>query len=449
MSKKSLRCLSLLFSLTLALFSGCGPGNGQKITILFTNDLSGHILTDRSGRGGLSRIATEVKKIRAQNSNTVLIDAGDASVGTAFTTETSGEAIFKVMNAAGYQASVYGNHEFDLGEEQAKKYQEITKFPILSCNIQHKDGKPFAAEYAIFEIGGMRLGIIGVSNPKTTNLVDQTKIPGLKFLAPESEIRRVQNELAGKTDMVIILSHQGIGEDISLAYHLNGVPLIIGGHSEVKISGLKKAGRVGIAQAGDNGRYLGRIDFYWDPVEQTAFGFRGRLIAIKKRITEDSVVKTVIDQEAQTLPKDLDQEIGKTWFSVSKPYLGYWMAELLKKDAAADFGIINSGGVRSEVYRGRITKGDIYEVMPFNDRLASFELTGKELMRIKGLGYFYFSRGPKILAGRTYKVASIDFLLRINDFPGARNQKFFDALLRDKMIEQIEQDHGITRFWDK
>ena len=213
------------------------PGRGEQFTILFTNDLGGHVVTDRSKRGGLARIATEVKKIRGQNPDAILIDAGDETTGTALATLTNGEAVFRVMNAVGYDASVYGNHEFDLGQDQAKKYQTIANFPLLACNILDKEGKPFTREFAILKMGKLRVGVIGVANPETTNLVDKTLSPDLRFLPPESEIRRIQQELAGKADLMMILSHQGLKQDISLAYKLIGIPLIVGGHSEVALSG--------------------------------------------------------------------------------------------------------------------------------------------------------------------------------------------------------------------
>jgi len=450
--RQFVRRISLAAAIASSLFFCCSQSQGpgiEKITILFTNDLSGRIKTERNGRGGLARIASEVKKVRAENPNTILLDAGDAAVGTAFTTETKGEAVFKVMNASGYDAMVFGNHEFDLGKDQARKYMSLARFPILACNIRDEQGKAFAAEYKIFNLAGMRLAVIGIANPKTTNLVDQSGIDGLKFLAPESELRRVQAQIAGQADVIVLLSHQGIGEDIGLAYRISGIPLIVGGHSEVKIKGLKVANKVNIAQAGDNGYYLGRVDFFWDSSNKKAYSFKGHLINITRDIPEDGAVKQVIEQESKSLPPGLDKVIGKNWLTVNRIYLGFWMAELLKAETGADFGIINSGGVRSSIYRGEVTVADVYDVMPFNDRLASFEMEGADLLRVKSLRGFYFSRGPRITAGKNYKVASIDYLLRIHDFPGAKNEIFHDALLRDKMIGRMERDRGVSGFWGK
>ena len=451
-----LRARLFLLSVLFGLFVGCQAGQGrppperaQKITILFTNDLSGHINPDRNGKGGLARIATLVKEIKSENPNTILVDAGDASVGTAFTTETRGEAIYRVMNAVGYDASIFGNHEFDLGEAQARRYREIARFPLLACNLQDREGKPFSQEAALFKLGELRLAVVGIVNPQTTNLVDKSMVSGLKFLAPESEIRRMQNRLAGQADMLVLLSHQGLRGDISLAYQLSGIPLIIGGHSEVKIDGLRFENGVAIAQAGDNGWYLGRVDFSWDPALKKASGFSGKLIDIDESVAEDLEVRAAIDEEAKSLPPGLEKEIGRSFLTLNQVFLGYWMAELLKQEGDADFGVINTGGVRSEVYHGRITVADIYQVMPFNDRLAVFDIEGKDLLAAKRLRYFYFSRGPRIISGKSYRVASLDYLVRINDFPGAKNIQFRNDLLRDKMIERVKADRGFRRFWKR
>jgi len=449
MKKIKIFFICLFFISGLILTSGCERNRVEKVTILFTNDLQGHILPDKNQRGGLARIAYLVKKIKTENPNTLLLDAGDASVGTAFATETQGEAIYRVMNAVGYDASIYGNHEFDLGESQARRYSEIATFPILACNIQRADGKAFSKEYAIFQLPSLKIAVIGVGYPQTPNLVDREGIAELKFLPAEAEIRRIQNLLAEQVDMMIILSHQGIRADTALAYQLKGFPLIIGGHSEIRINGLRKVNEVNIAQAGSSGYWLGRIDFYWEPKSKKAYNFKGKLLNITKWIPEDPIVKRVIEEEAKAVPLEVNRVIGKSWRRLSKDYLGYWCAELIKKETKADFGIINTGGVRSEIYRGLIQPLDIYQIMPFNDQICIFEIAGTELLKIKGTKNLYFSRGPKIKPENIYKVGSIDFLLKINEFPGARNEIIWEKLFRDKMIEQVEKDRGFKRFWEE
>jgi len=449
MKKIKIFFICLFFISGLILTSGCERNRVEKVTILFTNDLQGHILPDKNQRRGLARIAYLVKKIKTENPNTLLLDAGDASVGTAFATETQGEAIYRVMNAVGYDASIYGNHEFDLGESQARRYSEIATFPILACNIQRADGKAFSKEYAIFQLPSLKIAVIGVGYPQTPNLVDREGIAELKFLPAEAEIRRIQNLLAEQVDMMIILSHQGIRADTALAYQLKGFPLIIGGHSEIRINGLRKVNEVNIAQAGSSGYWLGRIDFYWEPKSKKAYNFKGKLLNITKWIPEDPIVKRVIEEEAKAVPLEVNRVIGKSWRRLSKDYLGYWCAELIKKETKADFGIINTGGVRSEIYRGLIQPLDIYQIMPFNDQICIFEIAGTELLKIKGTKNLYFSRGPKIKPENIYKVGSIDFLLKINEFPGARNEIIWEKLFRDKMIEQVEKDRGFKRFWEE
>ncbi len=415
---------------------------GPRYTIFFTNDLQAHLLPDRDGRGGLARIAYLVKKAKAENPDTILVDAGDGSVGTAFGTETGGEAVFRVMNAAGYDGSIYGNHEFDLGADQARRYQEIAAFPILSCNIRDRDSKPFSLEYKIFKMRNLRLGITGIANPKTETLVDPAGIPGLNFLSSESEIRRIQSELSGRADTLVVLSHQGLKQDLSLAYHLAGIPLIIGGHSEIKLSRMVRANDTYIAQAGHFGWWLGRIDFSWNPETKSAENFQYQLIPVTDRIPEDAETKTAIERELAGLPAGLSRVIGQSRRRLSQDFLGNWIAELLKAEAKADLGIINSAGVRSEIPAGPVTALDIYEIMPFNDRVCAFEIDGAELLRIKSMRWFYFSAGPKISPGKIYRVASIDYLLKVKDYPAAKNPQIFDTLLRDKIIGQVEKDRG-------
>jgi len=91
----------------------------------------------------------------------------------------------------------------------------------------------------------------------------------------------------------------------------------------------------------------------------------------------------------------------------------------------------------------------IYYVMPFQDRVCKFELSGKKLLRLKSARHLYFSRGPGIEWDRSYQVGSIDFLLKINEFPGAERPVIYPELFRDIIIKQIEQNRGIKFFWAK
>lgn len=430
--------------LLLFLLGSCRYGpEVEQITVLFTGDLEGQAAGRRGEGGGLARISVLKKQIVAENPRTILLDAGDAVVGTALATETRGEAIVRLMNLAGYDAAGLGNHEFDLGPDQVARYKELADFTYLAANVRDASGALVAdAAYQVFTLGRVRLAVIGVTNPNTVHLVDPEKIRGLIFSPAELAIRRAQDEIADSAEVVILLSHQGLGEDSRLTRRLQGIELILGGHSQVAIHGLRLKDGVRIMHAGQRGEYLGRVDLYYDVNRKKVVKWKGRLLRVKAGIPGDPKVKAALEAEKEALPVGLEQELCRLWWGKGQTELGHWVAEVIKKRTGTDFGVINTGGVRTGLSRGPVTPADLYEIMPFNDRLARFEIKGRELEQLRNARHLYFSSGPKIEPNRNYSVGSADFLLRINEFPGARHPVILDVLLRRGLEDELRAGPG-------
>lgn len=447
MKKVSLTALLhglLLSFLGASLFSSCTSGpDVEHLTILFTGDLEGHAATRRDGSGGLARIAALKKQTLAENPRTILLDAGDAVVGTALATESRGEALVRLMNRAGYDAALLGNHEFDLGPEQVARYRELASFPYLAANVQDESGRLKAdAAFQVFPLGRVRLGVIGVANPNTVHLVNPEKIRGLIFSPPELAIRQAQDALADQADVVILLTHLGLGEDSRLTRRLEGIGLILGGHSQVEIHGLRIKDGVRIMHAGDSGEYLGRVDLYYDVNKKKVVKWKGKLIRVKAGIPEDPDLKAALEKEERTLPAGLDRELCRLWWGKDREDLGPWVAGVIQERLGTDFGVINTGGVRKDLPAGPITPEDIYELMPFNDRLTRFEIKGRDLEQLLRARHLYFSAGPRLRQDQTYSVGSVDFLLKIHEFPGSRNPSFSDLILRQALIETLTLPKG-------
>jgi 2',3'-cyclic-nucleotide 2'-phosphodiesterase (5'-nucleotidase family) len=450
LSRKSIPHLACLATALLIIFFAACPGDLEHITILFTNDIQGHIRPDREGNGGLARIATLKKQVKNENPNTILVDAGDAASGTAMAAETKGEAVFHVMNRAGYDAMVIGNHEFDFGKNQVKRFQEIAIFPLLSANIYDQRNNLVAdSEYAIFKLGKIRLAVIGISNPATPSLTKPDKIHGLKFLPPLGQVRACQNELGQKADIIIILSHLGLDEDKQLAEKLTGIPLIIGGHSEKFLWRMRRINNVRIAQAGHFAKYLGRVDMFLDSKNKQVKLWKYRLIKLEGDIVPDEAVEWEIKEQIDRIEMDIDRVIGKTSRAVERDWIGRWTAELIKESTRADYAIINTAGIRGGLERGEILASDIYKIMPFDDRLAWFEVSGinlQEMLREKSM---YSSSGPGIKKESTYRVGCSDFILDMAVAHGAKNIHRTNKVLRQAMIQKIEADRGLKSFWKK
>lgn len=273
---------------------------GKKLTILHTNDTHSYIdafAADHPrypGKGGAARRAGLIQKVRAEEKNVLLLDAGDIFQGTPYFNYYGGELDFKLMSMMGYDVATMGNHDFDNGIEGFYAQLPHAAFDFVSANYDFKntllDGvvKP----YKVVVKDGIRVGIFGLGI-MLSGLVDPRHYGETVYLDPvEMAIETVrllrQQE---KCDLVVCLSHLGYSygaensriSDLKLAEATSGIDLIIGGHTHTfleKPSVVQNAiqEKVIVNQAGCYGVNVGRIDFYFDVTGKTSA--HGRTILV-------------------------------------------------------------------------------------------------------------------------------------------------------------------------
>jgi 5'-nucleotidase len=253
------------------------------ITILHTNDTHSQIdplpANDRNaGKGGVARRATLVKRIRKENPNTLLIDAGDVLQGTPYFNYYRGEVEYKAMSAIGYDASTLGNHEFDNGIEALAAALKFANFDIVSTNY---DVKGTALEgrvkpYVVKTVGGIRVGLFGLGISPTA-LITPENFKGVTYNDPVIAARNVVKTLREqeRCALVVCMSHLGYPlssrpsnniDDLKLAAQVDGIDFIASGHShlfmEKPVEQTQPCGaKTLIFQVGKSGINVGRVDF--------------------------------------------------------------------------------------------------------------------------------------------------------------------------------------------
>ncbi len=275
-----------------SLFLGLGglslsmkPANSKKITILHTNDTHSHIdpMPENDSRspnkGGVARRAALVERIRQENPNTLLFDAGDIFQGTPYFNFYGGELEFKLMSMLKYDAATLGNHDFDNGIDGLYAQLPHAKFDFLVANYDFKntvmDGhtKP----YKIYVLDGIRIGVFGLGI-KLEGLVNKKNYKETIYLNPLEIAQDMERKLRQdeKCDLVICLSHLGyeykreqIVSDMVIAEQTSDIDLIIGGHTHTflpqpTLVTNKKGNTTLVNQVGCFGINLGRIDFYFE-----------------------------------------------------------------------------------------------------------------------------------------------------------------------------------------
>ncbi len=287
--------LAASFPLVELFPKGTDKGSVQKLTILHTNDVHSRIDPfpmdggPNQGQGGVAKRSALIEKIRKEEKNVLLFDAGDIFQGTPYFNYFKGELEIKMMSALGYDAATIGNHDFDGGIDNLKNQLTAhAKFPMLNCNYIMKDTAMdgISLPFQIFKKGRLKIGVTGVG-VKLENLVPNQLTRGIQYedpiLSAEKTASFLKNEM--NCDYVICLSHLGYSyktdqvSDLVLARETSHIDLIIGGHTHTFLTQPtlvmnKKGKAVYVNQAGWAGIVLGRIDVYFhaEKAEKQLYG---------------------------------------------------------------------------------------------------------------------------------------------------------------------------------
>jgi len=281
--KKTSAAMALTAVGNLGLTSFSLDSKTKQITILHTNDVHSHMdsFASNSGKyanqGGIAKRATLISKIRQENPNTLLLDAGDMFQGTPYFNFYGGALEFKLMSKLKYDAATLGNHDFDNGIEGLYAQLPHANFSFLSANYDFKNTvlNSHIKPYKIFLKEGLKIGVFGIGI-KLDGLVTKKLYKETQYLDPIEMAQEMTNTLkkVERCDLVICLSHLGYHykneqkiSDLTLAKTTQDIDLIIGGHTHTflpKPTVIKNniGNNVLINQVGCYGINLGRIDFY-------------------------------------------------------------------------------------------------------------------------------------------------------------------------------------------
>ena len=264
----------------------CLENKTVKITVLHTNDVHSHIDpfgpndVKNPNKGGVSRRATLIQKLRNENPNTLLLDAGDIFQGTPYFNYFGGALEFKLMSLLDYDVATIGNHDFDNGIEGLYAQLPHAKFDFISANydFQNTVMNTHVKPYKVFYKGGIKIGVFGLG-VELKGLVNPDAFKETRYLNPveiAQDMSRIL-KLEEKCDLIICLSHLGYRydekpqkiSDLKLARATENIDLIIGGHTHTFLNEPTKetnaAGKtVLVNQVGCYGLYLGKIDFYFE-----------------------------------------------------------------------------------------------------------------------------------------------------------------------------------------
>lgn len=435
----------------LALSTGAAMAD-YALTILHTNDFharfeeisafdsacSAEDASEAKCFGGTARLVTALADARARSDNSILVDGGDQFQGTLFYTYYKGAMTAEFMTKLGYDAMTVGNHEFDDGPEVLAGFMAAVEFPVLMSNADVSMEPLLAgklAKSAVIERGGEKLGLIGLT-PQDT---DELASPGKNVIFTDP-VQAVQGEVDALTAQgvtkIIVLSHSGYGVDKTVAAETTGVDVIVGGHTNTYLSNVAEGaegpyptmvGNTAIVSAYAYGKFLGELNVTFNDAGEITAAV-GEPLIMDAGVTEDAPtlariaelalpleeIRTKVVSEAAT---DIDGS-REACRAVECP-MGNLIAEAML-DRVAGQGVTialqNGGGVRASIDAGPVTMGEVLTVLPFQNTLSTFEVTGAVIVEALENGVSQVEEG----AGRFLQVAGLQYSFNAAAPAGAR-----------------------------
>ncbi|OSQ51468.1 bifunctional metallophosphatase/5'-nucleotidase [Marivita geojedonensis] len=434
----------------LALTAGVAQAD-YSLTILHTNDFharfepiskydSGCSAEDNAeGKcfGGSARLMTAINDAKARTNNHILVDGGDQFQGTLFYTYYKGKLAAEMMNQMGYDAMTVGNHEFDDGPEVLRGFVDSVEFPVLMSNADIS-GEPLLSDAiqksVIIERGGEKLGLIGLTPQDTDELASPG--PNVIFTDPVDAVQGEVDRLTAEgVNKIIVLSHSGYNTDIRVAENTTGVDVIVGGHSNTLLGDMEGAagsyptmvGNTAIVQAYAFGKFLGELNVTFDDEGNVTEAAGAPLImdaavsedeATKARITEaaaplDEIRNKVVAEAADVITGD--RSVCRQMECTGGNLIADAMLERVR-DQGIDVALMNSGGIRADIDAGPVTMGEVLTVLPFQNSLSTFQVTGATLLDALENGVSQHADG----AGRFLQVSGMSFTADLTQEPGSR-----------------------------
>ena len=405
--------------LTFGLYTQPTLADGDEafeLTILHTNDFHARFRpiskydnncsqeSNAEGKcfGGTARLISAIKDARGRHENTILLDGGDQFQGTLFYNLYKGKVAAGMMNTLEYDGMAVGNHEFDDGPETLRDFMEAVDFPVLMANA-HISLEPALRDIlqksTIVEKGGERIGLIGV----VTEDVKDLSSPGDyiiftdAIIAVQSEVRALK---ARGVNKIKLLSHSSYAIDKEIAANTTDVDVIVGGHDNALLSNSNKravgpyptvVNGVQIIQAYAYGKYLGELNVVFDSAGNV-ISAEGEPILIDSSVDEDAQIVARLDILEKPINKLKETLVG----NVSAPLtgdravcrvqecdMGNMIADAMREaviDKGYTIALMNSGGIRASLDSGDVTLGEVMTILPFQNTLSTFKVTGEQLL---------------------------------------------------------------------
>ena len=390
---------------TSAWAAGCALGLGKSadhrtVSILHTTDLHGHILPTKSysglgDLGGFARCATQIRKWRKENADSLLVDIGDLYQGTAASLENEGKLFVDLLGNFEYNAWVLGNHDFDWGPAVLERNIRSSKTPILTANLTGAPEKVIPWKMA--EAGGFKIALIGLITPGLPYWLTPETLGGV---LPQETIPALTKSIAeaksARADAIVVLGHLGHRKEDDFANPLReiitqapGADAFIAGHTHVHVPSLQ-IGETIFTQANYFGIHCGKLDLTFDLNTRKLISKTAVTEYMDGRIELDPGVINLSQPELKTAAEQLARNLttldapikGKGRDSSLARFLCKTFSAALKRNGTPVDAVFHGTFGTPEIPAGIVTVADAWEILPYENTFVTATLTPAQLLEI-------------------------------------------------------------------
>lgn len=418
----------LLPALALAVCS-TGFAEVRSLTILHTNDLHARLSPLDNKMGGFAYLESAIRKERAGCDDCILLNAGDLVQGTPVSTIFHGLPVYEIGNLLGFDVATLGNHEFDYAWPQAKKFLSTAKYPIVTSNLVNGKGESFTAKpYVILKVNGLRVAVLGVMTDALKGLTTPKLMEDWHTLPALETAREYARELKAQSDVIVLLGHITGEEETEFLKSAPEIPVMVTGHVHRGIPGeaLSEDGRVLVRVKG-YGEELGRLDLRIDTEKKAPVAWKWTRIPVDStKLQPDAEVARAVKHWEGEVTARVDRPLAVSKRAFTKPELKKLMEQAMRQESGSDFAFMNLGGVRDILPEGQLKERNIWDIMPFDNRVVVGTFKGRDL--------------PAMVLGDRKVEPDREYTLAVSDFTAANQTD----QLKSKGLE-FPNDVGLMR----
>ena len=383
--------------------------------------------------GGYARIATIVKQIRAESrGRTLFCDCGDTLHGTYPALNTQGQALIPILNSLGLDAMT-AHWEFAYGPKVFNRLVAELNYPMLANNVYDIETKKLVYQpYTVKEIGGLRIGLVGIAS----NIVDKTMPPsyseGISFTLGRDELPPIVDMLRTqeKVDLIVLVSHLGFPQDMKLLSEVRGIDVCLSGHTHNRLYKPVLNGKTIFIQSGCHGSFLGHLDLEVDGGQ--IVDYRHRLIEVEEEFQPDPTVDELIRRALALFKNELPEVVGETATALNRgttleASTDNLLLQAILESTGAQLAFSNGWRYGAPIVPGKITLNDLYNIIPMNPPVSTVELTGEEIkgMLEENLERTFSCDPYQQMGGYVKRCLGLNVYFKIENPPGQRIQKLF------------------------